>query len=45
MAKLFSISVYLLAMVLVWGCEEIPVELADPVIPKSDRVVIIEDLS
>ena len=45
MTKLFSISVYLLTMVLVWGCEEVPVELADPVIPKSDRVVIIEDLS
>ena len=45
MTKIFAISFYLLSMVLIMGCEEIPIKLADPVIPKSDRVVIIEDLS
>ena len=32
-------------MIFLGGCDEIPVKLADPVIPDSERVVIIEELS
>jgi hypothetical protein len=28
---------------MVSGCTEVPITLSDPIIPKSDRVVIIED--
>ncbi len=43
--KYFFIALPLITMILVIGCEEIPIKLADPFIPASDRVVIIEDLA
>ena len=39
------IVVGLFAIVTFSACEEIPIKLSDPVIPQTDRIVIIEDLA
>ncbi|MFZ1751624.1 MAG: Omp28-related outer membrane protein [Saprospiraceae bacterium] len=33
------------SLMMIWSCEEIPIELSDPVIPDSERVVLLEDLT
>lgn len=38
-------TIALITIIIFWACEEIPIKLADPFIPASDRVVIIEDLA
>jgi hypothetical protein len=42
--KVFFIS-SLVASVLLMSCHEIPIQIADPVIPESDRIVLIEELT
>lgn len=43
--RLLTGGFMVLAVLVLNSCEEIPIDLADPVLPDSDRVVLIEELT
>lgn len=45
MRNVKSFFILLVTTLFVFSCEEIPVSLADPIIPESDKVVLIEELT
>jgi hypothetical protein len=43
--RFLVLGISFLSLLMIQSCEEIPIDLADPVLPDSDRVVIIEELT